>query len=99
MSHLLFAIRQRQTEYANRQSGQVESLCLWVRLPLRSVKGGRLEVGDRRKIGQAGFPSAFLLPPPIPWSNGTTPVRHTGDDGSTPSGIKSHRVAHTATLM
>lgn len=38
--------------------------CLWVRLPLRSVKGGRLEAGDRRKIGQSRFlqPSYFLLP-------------------------------------
>ena len=28
---------------------------------------------------------------PIPWSNGTTPARHAGDDGSTPSGINRQR--------
>src|SRR5262249_56742843 len=28
-----------------------------------------------------------LRPLAVPWSNGTTPARHAGDDGSTPSGI------------
>jgi hypothetical protein len=27
----------------------------------------------------------------VPWSNGTTPARHAGDDGSTPSGINRQR--------
>ena len=72
--------------------------CLWVRLPLRSVKGGRPEENQPGWLPSAFLlpPSHFLLPPPIPWSNGTTPVRHTGDDGSTPSGI-NHKRAHGPT--
>lgn len=103
MSHLLFAIRLPPTEYANRQSGQVESLVPVGSTPT-SVSKRREAGGGRPEENRPGWlpsafllpPSHFLLPPPIPWSNGTTPVRHTGDDGSTPSGI-NHKRAHGPT--
>lgn len=58
----------------------------------------RLETGGT-STSPASFSlptSYFPLPRSIPWSNGTTPVRHTGDDGSTPSGI-NHKRAHGPT--